>query len=169
MSVLILVPTFLIAILQPCNDSRCALSAIMTAICYNWSVIINWHKRVIAQKPNYEAVNYDDRTKLQEICSIASELVNERGVFNKEGFCNVLPTTQPTGKTKKCQHDKSWEPVWLWLWHAYVDPGDMLNNFCFHVYAQKSPFIGENGNHHHQQQHLLLWHLSSLSWFPAKK
>ena len=27
-----------------------------------------------------------------------------------------------------------------------VDPWDMLNNFCFHVYAQKSLFIGENGN-----------------------
>ena len=27
-----------------------------------------------------------------------------------------------------------------------VDPRDMLNNFCFHVYAQKSLFIGENGN-----------------------
>ena len=24
--------------------------------------------------------------------------------------------------------------------------GDMLNNFCFHVYAQKSLFIVENGN-----------------------
>ena len=24
--------------------------------------------------------------------------------------------------------------------NAYVDPWDMLNNFCFHVYAQKSPF-----------------------------
>ena len=24
-----------------------------------------------------------------------------------------------------------------------VDPQDMLNNFCFHVYAQKSLFIGE--------------------------
>ena len=23
---------------------------------------------------------------------------------------------------------------------------DMLNNFCFHVYAQKSLFIGENDN-----------------------
>ena len=29
---------------------------------------------------------------------------------------------------------------------AYVDPWDMLNNFCIHVYAQKSLFIGENGN-----------------------
>ena len=29
---------------------------------------------------------------------------------------------------------------------AVVDPRDMLNNFCFHVYAQKSLFIGENGN-----------------------
>ena len=27
-----------------------------------------------------------------------------------------------------------------------IDPWDMLNNFCFHLYAQKSLFIGENGN-----------------------
>ena len=27
----------------------------------------------------------------------------------------------------------------------YVDPWDMLSNFCFHVYAQKV-FIGENDN-----------------------
>ena len=26
------------------------------------------------------------------------------------------------------------------------DPWDMLNNFCFYVYAQKSLFIGENDN-----------------------
>ena len=26
------------------------------------------------------------------------------------------------------------------------DPWDMLNYFCFHVYAQKSLFIGENCN-----------------------
>ena len=25
-------------------------------------------------------------------------------------------------------------------------PGEMLNNFCFHVYAQKSLFIVENDN-----------------------
>ena len=30
--------------------------------------------------------------------------------------------------------------------NAYVDPWDMLNNFCFHLYAQKSLFIGENCN-----------------------
>ena len=30
--------------------------------------------------------------------------------------------------------------------NAYVDRWDMLINFCFHVYAQKSLFIGENGN-----------------------
>ena len=28
----------------------------------------------------------------------------------------------------------------------YIDPWDMLNNFCFHVDAQKSLFIGGNGN-----------------------
>ena len=30
--------------------------------------------------------------------------------------------------------------------NAYVDPWDMLNNFCFHVYAQMSLFMGVNGN-----------------------
>ena len=30
--------------------------------------------------------------------------------------------------------------------NAYVDPWDMLNIFCFHVYAQKALFIGENDN-----------------------
>ena len=30
--------------------------------------------------------------------------------------------------------------------NAYVDPWDMLNNFCFHVYAQMSLFMGENVN-----------------------
>ena len=29
---------------------------------------------------------------------------------------------------------------------AQVDPRDMLNNFCFHVYAEKSLFIAENCN-----------------------
>ena len=29
---------------------------------------------------------------------------------------------------------------------AQVDPRDMLNNFCFHVWAQKSLFIAENCN-----------------------
>ena len=30
--------------------------------------------------------------------------------------------------------------------NAYVDRWDMLNNFCFHVYAQKSVFMGVNDN-----------------------
>ena len=30
--------------------------------------------------------------------------------------------------------------------NAYVDPWDMLNNFCFHVYAQMSLFMGEIDN-----------------------
>ena len=29
---------------------------------------------------------------------------------------------------------------------AQVDPREMLNNFCFHVYAQKSLFNAENCN-----------------------
>ena len=30
--------------------------------------------------------------------------------------------------------------------NAYVDPWAMLNNFCFHVYAQMSLFNGEKCN-----------------------
>ena len=30
--------------------------------------------------------------------------------------------------------------------NAYDDPWDMLNNFCFHVYAQMLMFMGENDN-----------------------
>ena len=33
------------------------------------------------------------------------------------------------------------------------DPSDMLNNFCFHIYAQKSLFIGENGKDFFGHQH----------------
>ena len=35
--------------------------------------------------------------------------------------------------------DKSWEP-------GMYECLNVLNNFCFHVYAQKSLFIGENRN-----------------------
>ena len=48
--------------------------------------------------------------------------------------------------------DKSWEPavsVTVSLFVSVsvsVDPCDMLNNFCFHFYAQKSLFIGEDDN-----------------------
>ena len=54
--------------------------------------------------------------------------------------------------------DKSWEPGMFWklenlkTWkfenfeNMKNDPWDMLNNFCFHVYAQKSLFIGQNVN-----------------------
>ena len=30
--------------------------------------------------------------------------------------------------------------------HAYVDPWDMLNNYCFHAYAQMLLFMGVNVN-----------------------
>ena len=49
----------------------------------------------------------------------------------------------------------------------------VLNNFCFHVYVQKSLFIAENLNvflYYHDQHHthLPLWVLSSWSRFLAK-
>ena len=40
----------------------------------------------------------------------------------------------------------------------------MLNNFCFHVYAQKSLIIDENGNDffgHHPQRHHIQWIVST--------
>ena len=30
--------------------------------------------------------------------------------------------------------------------NAYVDPWDVLNIFCFHVYAEMLMFMGENDN-----------------------
>ena len=44
------------------------------------------------------------------------------------------------GSQLKMSNDKSWNPLCLWLCqisNGYVDPWDMLNNFCFNVYAQK--------------------------------
>ena len=31
--------------------------------------------------------------------------------------------------------------VTCYMWNAYVDPWDILNNFCFHVYTQKWVFV----------------------------
>ena len=50
--------------------------------------------------------------------------------------------------TKQPWSKKCWNAI-LSCCHmssAYVDHWDMLNNFCFHVYAQKSLFMCENGN-----------------------
>ena len=41
--------------------------------------------------------------------------------------------------------------------NAYVDPWDMLNNFCFHVYAQMLLFMGENVNDFFLCPHPPLW------------
>ena len=32
-------------------------------------------------------------------------------------------------------------PILTYMSNAYADPWDMLNNFCFHVYAQKQVFV----------------------------
>ena len=67
-------------------------------------------------------------------------------------------------KTKVVQNIQTFIHSWFpaFVWHSDIfflrkdptsfcqnienDPWNMLNNFCFHVYAQKSMFIGENGN-----------------------
>ena len=71
--------------------------------------------------------------------------------------------------------DKSWEPGMFWkTWKSENfktlklenfeniknDPWDMLNNFCFHVYAQKSLIIGENDN-------VYFWTSASASPYPV--
>ena len=45
---------------------------------------------------------------------------------------------------------------------SQVDPRDMLNNFCFHVYAWKSLFIGENSNA------FLFWDISLHHTLPCE-
>ena len=42
--------------------------------------------------------------------------------------------------------DKSWDPAKLAMSMLKSHSLDMLDNFCFHVYALKSLIIGENGN-----------------------
>ena len=45
------------------------------------------------------------------------------------------------GKLEKLENMKTWK-----FENLKNDPWDMQKNFCFHVYAQKSLFIGENDN-----------------------
>ena len=45
---------------------------------------------------------------------------------------------------KKIENLKKFENLKFKI--AQVDPRDMLNNFCFHLYTQKSLFIAENCN-----------------------
>ena len=49
-------------------------------------------------------------------------------------------------KKKSNVFDNNWEPKVSVSVTVSVDPCDMLKNFCFHVYAQKSWFIAENCN-----------------------
>ena len=37
--------------------------------------------------------------------------------------------------------DKKWEQFKFKIEIAYVDPWDMVNNYCFDVYAQKWVFV----------------------------
>ena len=48
------------------------------------------------------------------------------------------------GNQRKFENWKKFENLKFKI--AQVDPRDMLNNFCFHVWAQKSLFIAENCN-----------------------
>ena len=48
------------------------------------------------------------------------------------------------GNQRKFENLKKFEILKFKI--AQVDPRDMLNNFCFHVYAKKWLFIGENDN-----------------------
>ena len=82
-------------------------------------------------------------------CAIWHEAVNFVGASN-HNTC-VMKASQ------KCLNERqklgTRNTISLTFSHSSFD---ILNNFCFHVYAQKSWFIGENCNaffdHHHQQQ-----------------
>ena len=80
--------------------------------------------------------------------------------------CSCFGALIPGLLSKKClkvrenlgtrENLKNWKNLKIWkklkIWKnlkfkiGQVDPRDMLNNFCFHVYAQKSLFIAENCN-----------------------
>ena len=57
---------------------------------------------------------------------------------------NKIIDLQISNHQSPLSSDQSWEPGKLS--HSHSLSLDMLNNFCFHVYAQMSLFIGENGN-----------------------
>ena len=57
------------------------------------------------------------------------------------------------GNQRKFENFKKFENLKFKI--AQVDPRDMLNKFCFHVYAQKSLFISENCNVFLDHLHLL--------------
>ncbi len=66
---------------------------------------------------------------------------NQESFEKLENLKNLKPENLKTQKLKnsKTQKLKNFENITNDLW-------DMLNNFCFHVYAQKSLFIAENCN-----------------------
>ena len=81
----------------------------------------------------------------------------------------IGPVTGEGGEVKKMSesqtkagNQRKFEKIWkfeiLKFKIAQVDPRDMLNNFCFHVYAQMSLFMDENVNAFFwQQDHPPLW------------
>ena len=56
--------------------------------------------------------------------------------------CSLLPSVH--GKFCFQMLNRSWEPENFEM--LKCNAWDMPSNFCFHVYAQNSVFIGENGN-----------------------
>ena len=57
---------------------------------------------------------------------------------------NMSESQTKAGDQRNFENFKKFENLKFKI--AQVDPRDMLNNFCFHVWAQKSLFIAENCN-----------------------
>ena len=57
--------------------------------------------------------------------------------------------------------------VTCYMWNAYVDFWDMLNNFCFHVYAQKWVFVIMSHVICHHMSHFAchMSYVKCLCWF----
>ena len=70
--------------------------------------------------------------------------------------------------------DKSWEPGMFWkTWQTSLNFShslilDMLNNFCFHVYAQMSLFTGEKANAFFWQNFCFISTLPCTAWEMAE-
>ena len=94
-------------------------------------VVMKLLKLFNSSKENQENVINKAFPAKDQVCQIS--------VCSKVSICNYV-TCHMLHVTCRMSH------VTCLMSNAYVDRRDMLNNFCFHVYAQMSLLMGENVN-----------------------
>ena len=82
--------------------------------------------------------------------SLSSTLSPDIRVHRAGSQLKMSESQTKAGNQSKFEKNWKFEKIWkfenLKFKIAQVDPRDMLNNFCFHVWAEKSLFIAENCN-----------------------